>query len=237
MAAFKLNIGWLRGTPEIAKIHQAMGDFGCPNDEPDGLIDVGIKTDSTAVWGTWVTATQAVIKKLNRKDRMVEDKEVDKDLVYPFMIRQVEPGIAVVETFAGSIKTLERLNDFLAARLAVTCEQQMLPIDLISFYNKVKAEQPKASLKSAKVSTYAANSKVAGPYSPKFLNSEEGIAFIEEVADEALVKSIQIVYPGPSGKVSISVSPDGGISFSCKQDDAATVRSDIRRLAGVPYGQ
>ena len=84
-------------------------------------------------------------------------------------------------------------------------------------------------LKSIRVSEYAHNSYMMGPYSPKFLDTASGMEFLNEYVD--FCTSAQVRFQGPRGRITVTVSPKSCFRYSLsEEDDKPHVQGLLRQL-------
>jgi hypothetical protein len=218
-----------------------MQDFGCPATEPSGLIDVGVSPSANECWGTLVTARPSVVKKLNRKDQVVEDKEVEKDLVFPFKVRVMEPGVALLEVYAGGAKSIQVINDFVSGSLGVAFEAACIPVNMLARFAWLRTSYEKAALKAAKVSGYQHSEQVTGMFTSRFASTQDGIEFIEKInaGGKAMVTNITVAFKckAQNMTVKITLSREASFSYSCDEDSTQEIGRVVRDLANVGGAQ
>lgn len=223
MASFKLNVAQAKGCPAPAELAEALAEYGLPEDDEFGVLNHSA-TDET-VFGTIVRHTQHSVQQLDREAREVTSAPVERVHVYPFAIR---PKIGLLELYAGSAATFEQMGFFLGSCLALPTVIEPIEIDVASALEKLAGLTEKFQIKSARVGDFAHNSYMAGPYSPKFLDSEHGRDFLEANAESVTAASVK--FAGPMGRVTARITPNACFGFSCQEEDRPVVMSILRKL-------
>jgi len=178
-----------------------------------------------AAWATIIRKTHQAVQKLDPETQEVTAAAVEKVTVYPFAVR---PASEVLEVYAGSAAGIEQVGVFFASCLALPTVVEPIELDIPAALDKLANGTQRFQLRSLRVSDYAHNAYMAGPYAPKFLDSEHGKDFLEEHADS--VQSAAVRFQGPSGRVNVTLSPKTCFGFSCNEDDQTAVQSILRRL-------
>ncbi len=150
---------------------------------------------------------------------------VEKVTVYPFAIK---PSTEVLEVYAGSSAGIEQVGLFLSGSLALPTVVDPIEVDIPSAIEKLARNTEKFQHRSIRVSEYAHNSYMSGPYAPKFLDSQHGVDFLDEYAEFVAAASVR--FAGPTGRVNVKLSPKACFSYSCNEDDQPTVQSILRKL-------
>jgi hypothetical protein len=224
MASFKLNIARIRGCPKPEEVEAALSEFGLPETEEFGVLSHSATGE--AVFATIIRKTQQAVQKLDEETNEVTSTAVEKITVYPFAVR---PQTEVLEIYSGPAGGIEQLGVFFSSCLAFPTLTEPVELDILSAIEKLAAETQRFQLRSARVSDYAHTSYMAGPYTPKFLDSEHGKDFLNEHAEH--LQSASVKFQGPSGRVNLTLSPKTCFSFSCHEDDQPAVQSILRKLA------
>jgi len=222
MATYKLNIARIRNCPPPQKVLAAMESFGLPETEEFGVLNCS--SNERSVFATIIRKTQQALQRLDAKTHEVLSAAVEKVHVYPFGVR---PDAEVLEVYAGPAGAIEQVGLFLASGLAMPVVVEPIELDIPSAIAKL-ARRERFQLRSLRVSEYAHNSFMSGPYAPKFLDSEHGREFLDEYADFA--KAAGVRFQGPTGRVSVTLRPTAAFSFSCAEDDLPTVQAILRKL-------
>jgi hypothetical protein len=223
MASYRLNVARIQGCPPPAEMEKAMAAFGLPESEEFGVLNHSA-TDAAA-FGTVVRKTRQAVQTLDEESGEVTSSAVEKVQVYPFGVR---PEGEVLEVYAGSATGLDQLGVFFSSCLALPTVVEPIELDVLSGIEKLSKRTQRFQLRAARVSDYAHNSYMSGAYAPKFLDSEHGMAFLEEYAD--FVAAAQVRFAGPSGRVNVHLSPKACFRYSCQEDDQPTVQGILRKL-------
>jgi len=210
MATFKLNIARIRGCPPPAEVAEALDEFGLPETEEFGVLNHSAAGE--AVWATIIRKTTQAVQTLDEAARDVTSAVVEKVTVYPFAVK---PSTEVLEVYAGSAAAIEQVVD-------------AIELDIPSAIEKLARNTEKFQLRSIRVSEYAHNSFMSGPYAPKFLDSQHGVDFLDEYAEFVAAASVR--FAGPTGRINVKLSPKACFSYSCNEDDQPTVQSILRKL-------
>jgi hypothetical protein len=223
MASFKLNIGRIKGCPEPAKVGKLLEQYGLPDSEEYGVLNFSVADSS--VFATIIRKHSTSVPRLDADAREVTSQPVERVTVYPFGLK---PSTGALEVYAGSATGIEQVGAFLSGCLALPVVVEAAELDVMAALQKLAKEQPKFVLRSVRVSDYAHNSCMTGPYAPKFLDSEHGKEFLEEYAEGLVAASVK--FAGAHGRVTASLSPSACFTFSCHEDDQPQIRSILRKL-------
>ena len=200
MASFKLNIAQVRGCPSPEKLSRALEEFGLPETEEFGVLNHS--AGDKALRATIVRKTQQAVQRLDVKAKEVTAAPVEKAVAYPFA---VSPGREVLEVYAGSATAVEQVGIFLSSCLALPTVVDPIELDIADAIDKLSGQTERLQLRAIRVSDYAHNSFMSGPYAPKFLDSEHGKDFMAEYVD--YITSAKVRFAGPTGRISITLSP------------------------------
>jgi hypothetical protein len=223
MASFRLNIARIRNAPSPEEIARGMEEFGLPDTEEYGVITAS--SAGTGAFGSIVRKTQQTVQKIQPDTREVISAPVDKVQLMPFAIR---PASETLEVYAGGVKSIEEIGTFLASCLALPVIVEPLEVDVPGAIDKLIANAERVQLRSLRVSEYAHNSFMSGPYSPKFLDHDHGMEFLEKYTD--FVKAANLRFKAPTGNATVSITPNACFRYSCNEDDQPPVQSIIRKL-------
>jgi hypothetical protein len=133
-----------------------------------------------------------------------------------------------LEVYAGSAAAIEQVGAFLSNCLALPVVVETIEIEVADALDKLAQHTKNLQLRSIRVSEYAHNSFMIGPYAPKFLDSEHGKEFMEQYADFITTASVR--FAGSKGKVTASLSTKACFGFACHEDDVSVVKSILRKL-------
>ncbi|MBI5724952.1 MAG: hypothetical protein HZA50_13410 [Planctomycetes bacterium] len=223
MSSYKLNFARVRGCPAAAKLAEALESFGLPDDEEFGVLNCS--ANDTVVLASISRRTKQAVQTINRETREVTSSAVEKVTVYPVAIK---PKAELMEIYAGSAAGIEQVGAFLAGGLGLSAVVEEMELDVADAIEKLAKNTQKFQLRSVRVSDYAANSYMIGPYSPKFTDTQHGMDFLEEYA--AAVTSAQVRFQSQSGKATATLTPRACLSYSCQDEDSATVQAALRKL-------
>lgn len=223
MASFRMNIARIRDCPPPQEVLEAMEEFGLPDDEEFGVLNASA-TDQV-VFATLLRRTQQAVQRLDRETREVVSVAVDKVTVLPFVIN---PRRDALETYAGSATAFEQIGAFLSGDLALPVIVDVIELDVASAVEKLAKGTQRFQLRSIRVSEYAHNSYMSGPYAPKFLDTEQGREFLSEYAE--FVTAARVRFQAPTGRATASLSPKACFSYSCNEDDQHHVQAVLRKL-------
>lgn len=223
MASYKLNMATISGCPASADLAAAMEEFGLPDTEAFGVLNASATRD--AAFGTIVHKTQQSVQRLDPKTREVTAAVVEKVSVYPFTVR---PGDELLEIYAGPAGSIEQVGVFFAGCLAFPTVTEAIELDVADTVDKLAKRTERFQLRGIRVSEYAHNSYMSGPYAPKFLDSEHGKTFMGEYVD--YVTAAKVRFAGQAGRINVSLSPKACFSFSCDEEDVSVARGILRRL-------
>ena len=223
MASFKLNIARIRGCPASEKVAAAMEDFGLPDSEEFGVLNHSAAPG--AVYCTIVRKTEQIVDKLDTKAREVTAAPVEKAVAYPFGIN---PAKGALEVYAGSAKGIEQVAAFLSSCLALPTVVDQIELDIPSAVDKLSKLTDRFQLRAIRVSEYAHNSYMSGPYAPKFLDTQHGQDFLDEYAEH--VTSAKVRFSGPTGRINVNLSQAACFGYSCNEDDQSVAQGILRKL-------
>ena len=117
---------------------------------------------------------------------------------------------------------------FFSSCLALPTIVEPIELDIPSALTKLSAATERFQLRAIRISDYAHNSYMSGPYAPKFLDTEHGRDFLNEYAD--YVQSATVRFQAPSGRVNVNLTPKACFSFSCNEDDQTFAQLTLRKL-------
>ena len=223
MASYKLNVATIKGCPEPEKLAEAMAEFGLPADDEFGVLNHSAAGE--ALFGTVVRRVQQSVQQLDPEAREVTSAPVERVQVYPFAVR---PASDLLELYAGSAATFEQMGAFFGSCLALPTVIEPIEIDVASALEKLAGIAEKFQLKSVRVGDFAYNSYMAGPYVPKFLDSEHGKDFMEANAESVTAASVKFM--APMGRATARITPNACFGFSCNEEDRPVVMSILRKL-------
>ncbi len=223
MASYRLNIARIRDCPPPKELAQAMQELALPEEEPFGVLNC-TATDETCL-ATIIRRTQQAIQKLQPKTREITTAAVEKVTVYPLAVR---PDRDILEIYAGAVSAIDQIGEFFASSLALPTLVEAIELDIPATIEKLASNVQKFQLRSIRISEYAHNSYMSGPYAPKFLDSQHGMDFLQEYVD--YVKSATVRFQGPSGRINVTLTAKACFSFSCNEEDQPTAQATLRNI-------
>ncbi|MBN1555894.1 MAG: hypothetical protein JXA11_14215 [Phycisphaerae bacterium] len=224
MASFKLNLATINNCPSIKDLTEALAEYHLPEAEEFGVLNH--TAGEGAVYATILRKTHQAIQRLDAESNEVLTDAVEKVTVYPI---GVFPKRGLLEVYEGSATGIEQIGAFFASGLALPTVVSPIDLDIPSAIDKLRAETDRFQLKSIRVSEYAHNSYMSGPYGPKFLDSEHGMDFLREYVD--YVTSANCRFQAPNGRATVTLSPKACFRFSLNnEDDQPAVQSILRKL-------
>jgi len=223
MASFKLNLATIRGCPPAKELAEAIAAYGLPENDEFGVLNHSA-TDE-AVFATVVRKSHQTVQRLNNETGEVTAEAVEKVNVYPIGVR---PKSEVLEIYAGPVGGIEQMGIFFGSCLALPTVTEAIALDIPGAVARLAKNTERFQLRSIRVSEYAHNSFMAGPYAPKFLDSQHGVDFLDEYVDFVTAASVR--FQGPSGRVNVTLSTKACFGFSCNDDDQPAVQSILRKL-------
>jgi hypothetical protein len=223
MASYKLNIARIKGAPKPAELDKLLEEFGLPESEEYGILSHSVS--DAACFGRLIRRTQQTFQKLDEETKDLVTGQIEKVTVYDFA---VVPGKELLEVYAGSAAGIKELGAFFSSGLGLSTVVEPVEVDVLSAIEKLAKNTKKFVLRSVRVSDFAHNSYMIGPYTPKFTDSEHGQDFMQQYAEA--IKSASVRFQGPNGKVTASITPTGCFTYSCADDDPPTVKTILRGL-------
>lgn len=223
MASFKFNVATVKGCPPADRLVESMDAYGLPPGDEFGVLSAS--TGGAGAFGTIVRRSQSSVPQLDADNKEVTATAVEKVQVIPFA---VHPDQERLEAYAGAKSSLEQIGVFFGSCLALPTLVEPVEMDVPSAIEYLMENTARCQLRSVRVSEYAHNSFMMGPYAPKFLDTEHGKDFLSKYAD--FVVSANVRFQGPSGKVGVQLRPNACLSYSCNEDDQPQVMSILRKL-------
>jgi hypothetical protein len=226
LASFKINFATCKGLGDPKDIVAAMEGFGLAETEEIGVLHASAAPG--AAFGTLVRRTNLAVQVLDAKTREVVSRSVERVTLLPF---GAFPKTNRLEVYAGGGSAIKEVSAFLSSGLAMPVVSDFIELDLLSAVESLAKETPKFQLRGIRVSDYAANSYMIGPYAPKFMDTDHGLKFLQEYAE--VLKTVQVRFAGPSGRATATLTPNACFSYACSnEDDQPHVQKVLRKLAG-----
>jgi hypothetical protein len=223
MASFRLNIARCRGCEDIDTLTHRLADFGLPETEEFGVLNHS--ATASAAMATIVRKTHQSVQKLDPETQEIMAETVEKVTVYPFALR---PDFEILETYAGPARGLEEVGVFLSSCMALPALVEPIELDIPSCIDRLAQETQRFQLRSIRVGDYAHNAYMAGPYTPKFMDTEHGKDFLQDYAES--VKTADVRFQATSGRVNVKLSSTACFGYSCHEDDQSAVQTILRKL-------
>lgn len=224
MASFKLNIAELDNCPDAAELAKVIENYGTPEDEEFGVL--ACTASSEAVHARILRKSNQAIQKFDPESGEIATTAVEKATVFNIA---VFPARGMLEVYDGSAGGIDQIANFFASSLALPTIVTQIPCDIPAAIEKLKANVARFQLRSVRISEYAHNSYMLGPYSPKFFESEQGSEFLKEYID--YVTQANISFQGPHGRVTVTLTPKACFSYSiANEDDKPIVQAVLRKL-------
>lgn len=223
MSTYKLNLARVRGLPAADELAEIMTVFGLPEGTGYGVLSADAAGDT--LHARIVAFDAKSVETLDRETGEVGNTIIETVAPIAFAAyRQAER----LEVYSGSMPAIFHVAEFFGSELALAVVVDPVELDLLSAVDRLLREQPKCQLRSATTSDYAASSYMIGGYGPKFMDTDHGRIFLEEYL--AGLKSVQLRFAGPNGRVTVTLRPNGCLNYTCNDDDQSHVRSILRKL-------
>jgi hypothetical protein len=224
MASYKFNMATIRGCPSPKELDTLLKAYGMPEGDEFGVLEHQAATESTTA--NIVRRTMQVYQALDPQTLQVNSRQIEKVTLIPFAVL---PKKEMLEIYAGSSGTIKDVALFLGGSLALSVVVEEIELDVIGAIEKLAGATQKFQLRSVRVSDFAHNSYMIGPYMPKFADSEHGKDFMDQYAEAVTTASVK--FQGPHGRVTVQLKPTACFSYSCHEEDRQTVRAILRNLA------
>lgn len=223
MASYKINFASCKGLEEPTKMVSAMEEFGLAEGEEVGILHSS--ATSTAAFGTLVRRTNMAVQKIDEETREVLTASVERVNLIPF---GTFANKSRLEVYAGSASSIEQVGTFLSSGLSLATVTEPIEFDVLTAVEKLMKSTQRFVLRAVRVTDYAANSYMIGPYAPKFMDTEHALKFMEEYA-EALA-TVQVRFAGKAAKANVTLTPNACFSYSCAEDDQPEIQQILRGL-------
>ena len=225
MATFKFNLASLDHCPDPKTVVEAMEEFGLPDGDEFGVLNS--TASDKAIYATVIRRTQQAVQRLDDETREVLTTAVEKVSVLPMGLF---PARQRLELYEGTASSIEQIGAFLGSALALPAVVNPIEVDVVSAVRRLREQTERFQLRAARIREYAHSSYVAGPYGPKFLDSESGLEFLEEHAED--VTSASVRFQGPGGRATVTLAPNACFRYSlANEDDKPAIQSLLRKLA------
>jgi hypothetical protein len=230
MAAYKLNIASIAcGMTTAEAITAALVLRGVPDDHDLGVTKVNLRVDNDqlqkgSIFATMVEHRSRTIQEWDDKGDETHSRVVEDVKVYPFMI---DPGRAILETYAGTKKTIELMATLLAGHCSLPVDVGALPLDVLTSVKKLEERTSKFQILTAKVKDYAHSSYMAGGYGPKFIDSTHGAEFIAEYVEQLAAAKVRFALPG--GWCTVTLNGTACFSYTVKDEGDQEAAMNVLR--------
>jgi hypothetical protein len=224
MASYKFNMATIRGCPSPQEMEKLLKAYGMPEGDEFGVLEHQATAESATA--NIVRRTMQVYQALDPQTLQVNSRQIEKVTLIPFAVL---PKKEMLEIYAGSASAIKDVALFLSGSLALSVVVEEIELDVIAAIEKLAGATQKFQLRSVRVSDFAHNSYMIGPYSPKFADSEHGKDFMDQYAEAVTTASVK--FQGPHGRVTVQLKPTACFGYSCQEEDRQTVRAILRNLA------
>lgn len=218
-----MNFASCKGLEGPAEMVSALEEFGLAEGEDMGVLHA--TASPAAAFATMVRRTRLAVQQLDKGSREVLTASVERVTLIPF---GAYAGKNRLEVYAGSATAIEQVGTLLSSGLSLAVVTEAVEFDVSAAVERLMKETQRFQLRAVRVSDYAANSYMIGPYAPKFMDTEHGLKFLEEYA-EAL-KSVQVRFAGPTARCNVTLTPGACFSYSCAEDDQPAIQQILRGL-------
>ncbi len=223
MSSFKLNLAMFDG-PDAKTIAAAMEQYGRPEDSEYGVLNFSASDE--VVFATIIRRVHQAVPQLDEESDELTSRPIEKVTLLPVGIY---PAKNRLEVYEGGPAAIDYVTNFLANELALAVVVNQIQLDVADAVAKIEKNTQRFQLKSIRVSEYAHNSYMMGPYSPKFLDTASGMEFLNEYVD--FCTSAQVRFQGPRGRITVTVSPKSCFRYSLsEEDDKPHVQGLLRQL-------
>lgn len=223
MASFKINFATCKGLGAPAEIVDGMEQFGLAETEEIGVLHADVAGE--AAFGTLIRRTHMAVQRIDSDTHEVLTENVERITLYPF---GAFCNAERLEVYAGTTSGIQQVGDFISGGLAMAVVTDPIELDLLTTVDRLMNNTTKFQLRAVRTSDYAANSYMIGTYAPKFMDTDHGLQFMEQYAEG--LKSVQVRFAGPSGRVTATLTPNACFSYSCQEDDQPEVQQILRKL-------
>ena len=223
MSSYKINFATCKGLGAPADMVAAMDEFGLAETEEVGVLHADAAGE--AAFGTLIRRTNLAVQRIDADTHEVLTENVERVTLYPFgAFTKAER----LEVYAGTTSGLQQVGDFIGSGLAMAVVTDPIELDLLTSVDRLMKNTAKFQLRAVRASDYAASSYMIGTYAPKFMDTDHGLQFMEQYAEG--LKSVQVRFAGPSGRVTATLTPHACFGYSCQEDDQPEVQQILRKL-------
>jgi hypothetical protein len=243
MTSFKINIGLVDRAPSLMVAKVALDQLGRPSDKEYGVQVVHDIVEGRLQFTSYTTQTIKV-PQIQTTDGGLETKQLPKTQLFDAMLREFSSvdKLGVLEVFTGSVKSLDKVAELLAAlEFADDAPSvRFIPIDIYATVLKLRdhPETKNLTLVSAKVNSYvdANDNQIKGGFTVKFpkdLAPDNAMAFIAE--HQKNLATVRVKYSGQqlSKPITLTIRPSAFFTFTANDADETKAKNICRRLAGA----
>lgn len=223
MATYKFNLARIQGCPIADLLGLAMDEFGLPKTEEFGVLKHSV--DGDVLFATIVRKAHQAITQVDEEKKEMVSTAVKNATVFTFAVK---PSIELLEVYTGSKAAIEQVGMFFSGYLDMPTVTEEIPIDIMTACDKLRENTKRFQIVSARISDYAHNSYMIGPYTPKFLDSQHGVDFLTNYIEA--VTAVNVRFVGSAGRINLKITPNACFSFSCNDEDESYVKSILRKL-------
>lgn len=225
--AFSLYFAHLDHCPPPDVVLAAMKEYGMPEGEEYAILSSFV-SDNT-VFATIARTTNTEVPRVDFEVGELESRGVEKATRIAFALF---PDKKRLEVYEGAPSAVEHVAAMLGSCLALPTVVNHIELDIGNTVNHFMRTMQRVNIKSAKLKAYAASSYVEGPYSPKFLDNESAVEFLDANKDE--VESVRVRFYSPYGLATVTIRPDACFKFSMKDEDGQSgMQNILRQAAGI----
>jgi hypothetical protein len=229
VSTYKLNLAVIRGCPPAQQLYDVLNAAGVCQGEELGVRDLQPPASSLqpvrGILLNRITLDTAVEDPATGR---IENKLAQSVKAYPFAIWSDAERMETYAGAAGSLKLLEAFLGGMGLPVVVDFHEVNL-LEAVRSLAKV-ALVKKFSVRSARVSDYAANSYMIGTYGPKFVSTEHALEFLEKYEPAILAVAVRLA--GRCGKLTLNLSPKACFGVSCEEVSRDLAIKLLRELCG-----
>jgi hypothetical protein len=225
MASYKLNIAKIQGAPPARELLQLFNDYGLPDDEEFGVLDCSASDE--VLYASILRKTHQAIQRFDGESGEISTTAVEKASILRVGIF---PKRCVIELYDGTASSFDYMTNFLGSHLALPIVIDTIDMDIPASVRFLQKSTKRFVLKSIRVSDYAHSSYMIGPYTPKFLETEAGMDFLEEYTD--FTTSASCRFQTSRGRATVTLTPKTCLRFTLSnEEDKAEMHTLLRKMA------
>jgi hypothetical protein len=120
------------------------------------------------------------------------------------------------------------VQEFLIVALGTEVVVEAMDVDVPTAVRRLSGKVSRFAVRSVKVEHYSPKSYMAGPFSPRFSDSDHGMDFIE--ANPDAITSAKVTFFATAGMVTLSLNRVSCFRYTCYEDDNDMVESLLKTL-------